>query len=120
MKTILTVDDSPSIRQMVSFTVSSAGYRVVEAEDGEDALQKASLTAFDLVLTDQNMPKMDGFTLIKRLRSLPQYEKVPIIVLTTEASEEMKQRGRMVRASGWMVKPFDPDTLLSIIARLID
>ncbi|MDE2483482.1 MAG: response regulator [bacterium] len=119
MKTILTVDDSPSVRQMVSYTVRSAGYDVIEAKDGAEALELAQGRSFDMVLTDQNMPRLDGFGLIGQLRNDPRFSATPIIMLTTEASDEMKARGKAVRATGWMVKPFDPDTLLAVIQRLI-
>ena len=105
-KTILAVDDSASIRQMVYFTLKGAGYTIVEANDGAQGLQKAKTAHFDLVLTDQNMPNMDGLTLIKSLRALPAYARTPILVLTTEAGDAMKQQGRAAGATGWLVKPF--------------
>ncbi|MCA1937543.1 MAG: response regulator, partial [Dechloromonas sp.] len=92
-KTILAVDDSASIRQMVSFTLKSAGYEVVEAVDGQDGLDKAKSRSVNLVLTDQNMPRMDGLTLIRNLRALPQYASTPILMLTTESSDAMKSQG---------------------------
>ena len=118
-KTVLTVDDSASIRQMVSFTLKSAGYEVVEAIDGEDGLNKARQKSVDLVLTDQNMPKLDGLSLIKTLRSLPQYGRTPILMLTTESSESMKSAGRAAGATGWLVKPFDPAKLIEVIGKVI-
>ncbi|GBG14683.1 two-component system, chemotaxis family, response regulator CheY [Novimethylophilus kurashikiensis] len=118
-KTILTVDDSPSIRQMVSFTLKSAGYEVTEAVDGQDGLDKAKLKSFNLVFTDQNMPRMDGITLIKSLRALPQYKATPILMLTTEAGEAMKTQGRAAGATGWLVKPFDPNKLLEVVKKVI-
>ncbi|MBI5746008.1 MAG: response regulator [Nitrospirae bacterium] len=118
-KIILTADDSVSIRQMVSFTLKSAGYEVVEAVDGHDALEKAKTKTTQLVLTDQNMPKMDGLTLIKSLRALPQYKSVPILMLTTEASDAMKAQGRAAGATGWLVKPFDPEKLLEVVKKVI-
>jgi len=93
-KTVLTVDDSASIRQMVAFTLKSAGYAVIEAADGQDGLDKAKANAVNLVLTDQNMPRMDGLTLIKTLRGLPQYKATPILMLTTESSNAMKAQGK--------------------------
>lgn len=117
MKTILTVDDSPSIRQMLAYVLSSNGYNVIEAEDGEQGLEFAKASQADLVLTDQNMPKMDGIALIKALRSLPNYKKVPIMMLTTESSQALKQQGRDAGATGWMVKPFDPEKLLEMLKR---
>lgn len=117
-KKILAIDDSPSIRQMVAFTLKSAGHSVVEACDGTDGVAKAKAEKFDLVLTDQNMPKMDGFTLIKTLRALPEYQTTPILVLTTESSDAMKTQGRTAGATGWMVKPFNPAKLLEVIGKV--
>lgn len=118
-KTILAVDDSPSIRQMVTFTLRSAGYTVTEAPDGNAGLAKAKSARFDLVLTDINMPGMDGFGLTASLRGLPEYKTTPILVLTTEASDEMKQKGREAGATGWMVKPFDPQKLLTLVHKVL-
>jgi len=118
-KTILTVDDSASIRQMVSFTLKSAGYDVTEAVDGQDGLDKAKSKTFDLVFTDQNMPRMDGLTLIKNLRSLTPYKTTPILMLTTEAGDAMKAQGRAAGATGWLVKPFDPSKLLEVVKKVI-
>jgi two-component system, chemotaxis family, chemotaxis protein CheY len=118
-KTILTVDDSPSIRQMVSFTLKTAGYQMTEAVDGQDGLNKAKSQAFNLVLTDQNMPNMDGLTLIKQLRMIPSYKNVPILVLTTESSDAMKTQGKAAGATGWLVKPFDPQKLLEVVKKVI-
>jgi two-component system chemotaxis response regulator CheY len=118
-KTILAVDDSPSIRQMVAFTLKGAGYEVTEAVDGQDGLNKAKVKPFNLVLTDQNMPQMDGMTLIKSLRSLPQYKSVPILVLTTEAGDAMKTQGRAAGATGWLVKPFDPQKLVDVVKKVL-
>lgn len=118
-KKILTVDDSASIRQMVTFTLKSAGYEVVEAVDGSAALACAQETAFDLVLTDQNMPGMDGLSLIRLLRKLPEYERTPILMLTTESGEQMKTLGRAAGATGWLVKPFHPQKLLDVVKRLV-
>ena len=118
-KSILAIDDSASIRQMVSFTLKSSGYEVVEAIDGMDGLEKAKGKTFNLILTDQNMPRMDGLTLIKSLRALPQYKTVPILMLTTESSDAMKQQGRAVGATGWLVKPFDPQKLVEVVKKVI-
>ena len=118
-KVVLTVDDSASIRQMVAFTLKSAGYEVMEAKEGEDGLNKAKGRTADLVLTDQNMPKMDGLTLIKTLRGLPQYRSVPILMLTTESSDAMKAAGRAAGATGWLVKPFDRKKLLEVVKKVI-
>ena len=118
-KTVLTVDDSASIRQMVSFTLKSAGYEVVEAVDGMDGLEKAKGKSFNLVLTDQNMPRMDGLSLIKTLRGMPAYRSVPILMLTTESSDTMKSQGRAAGATGWLVKPFDPQKLIEVVKKVI-
>ncbi len=118
-KLVLTVDDSASIRQMVAFTLKSAGYEVMEAVDGEDGLSKAKGRTADLILTDQNMPKMDGLTLIKSLRGIPQYRSTPILMLTTESSDAMKSAGRAAGATGWLVKPFDPAKLLEVVKKVI-
>lgn len=116
MHAILTVDDSASIRQMLSFTLRNAGYAVVEAVDGQDAWEKAGARDFALVLTDQNMPRMDGLTLTRRLRETPRFARTPILVLTTENSDRMKQAGRAAGATGWLVKPFDPAKLVEVVA----
>jgi two-component system chemotaxis response regulator CheY len=118
-KTVLCVDDSASIRQMVGFTLKSAGYEVVEAVDGMDGLDKAKARSVNLVLTDQNMPRMDGLTLIKSLRALPAYKSVPILMLTTESSDAMKAQGRAAGATGWLVKPFDPQKLIEVVRKVI-
>ncbi|MBI2732887.1 MAG: response regulator [Burkholderiales bacterium] len=119
MHSILAVDDSASMRQMVSFTLKSAGYNVVEAVDGQDAYEKAQGRSFDLVLTDQNMPRMDGISLTKKLRETPQFKTTPILMLTTESSDQMKQAGRAAGATGWLVKPFDPTKLIEVIQKVI-
>ncbi len=119
MHSILAVDDSASMRQMVCFTLKSAGFNVVEAVDGEDAWEKAGRRDFDLVLTDQNMPRLDGIGLTKRLRGHPGFAKKPILILTTESSDQMKQAGRAAGATGWLVKPFDPTKLIEVIGKVI-
>jgi len=118
-KTILAVDDSASIRGMVSFTLKRAGYDVVEAVDGVDGLEKAQRHQVSLILTDVNMPRMDGLALVKSLRGLPRYKTAPILVLTTESGDAAKARGRAAGATGWLVKPFDPDRLLEVVARVM-
>lgn len=118
-KNVLAVDDSTSIRQMVCFTLTSAGYAVVEAADGREGLARANERVFDLVLTDQNMPHMDGLSLIRALREVPAYRQVPILMLTTESSAEMKSQGRAAGATGWMVKPFDPLKLIEVVRKVI-
>lgn len=119
MKLVLAVDDSRSLRQMVCFSLKTAGFQVTEAVDGLEALELAKSQQFDLVLTDQNMPRMDGLSLIQQLRQLPSYQKVPILMLTTEASDEMKAKGRAAGATGWLVKPFDPDRLIAVVHKVI-
>jgi two-component system, chemotaxis family, chemotaxis protein CheY len=119
MAIILTVDDSPSMRKMVSFTLTGAGHQVIEAVDGIDAFEKAQLQPFDVVLTDQNMPRLDGLGLTRKLRDHPRFRLVPILVLTTESSDLMKQAGRDAGATGWLVKPFDPVRLLEVIQKVI-
>ena len=119
MHSILAVDDSISMRQMVSFTLKNAGYDVVEAVDGEDAFEKARQRSFDLVLIDQNMPRLDGIGLTRRLRAHPRYKGTPILILTTESSDQMKQAGRSAGATGWLVKPFDPVRLIEVIQKVI-
>jgi two-component system chemotaxis response regulator CheY len=119
MHSILAVDDSISMRQMVSFTLKNAGYEVVEAVDGEDAFDKARQRPFDLVLTDQNMPRLDGIGLTKRLREHPNFKTTPILILTTESSDQMKQAGRAAGATGWLVKPFDPAKLIEVIKKVV-
>ncbi|MEZ5661333.1 MAG: response regulator [Burkholderiaceae bacterium] len=115
MARVLAVDDSPSIRQIVSFTLRGAGHDVVEAVDGQDALEKSEGQNFDLVLTDQNMPRCDGLTLVRMLRQKEAFSVTPILMLTTESSAEMKDAGRQAGATGWLVKPFDPVKLLELI-----
>jgi two-component system chemotaxis response regulator CheY len=118
-KTILAVDDSGSLRQMVAFSLTAAGYKVVQAVDGVEGLNKAKDTMVDLVLTDQNMPNMDGLTFIQNLRGLSGYAKVPILMLTTESSDEMKAKGKAAGANGWLVKPFDPKRLIEVVQKVI-
>lgn len=118
-KSILIVDDSLSIRQMLGFTLRGAGYAVDEATDGRDALTKAQRKTYQLVFTDQNMPNMDGLSLIKSLRGLPGYRSTPILMLTTESSDAMKQQGRAAGATGWLVKPFDPAKLLEVTRKVL-
>jgi two-component system, chemotaxis family, chemotaxis protein CheY len=116
---ILAVDDSASMRQMVSFTLKGAGYDVVEAADGVEALNIAKTRAVNLVITDVNMPNMDGISLIKELRSLPGYRFTPLLLLTTESGADKKQQGRAAGATGWIVKPFNPDQLLKTVSKVI-
>lgn len=116
---ILAVDDSASMRQMVRFTLEGAGYTVLQASDGEEALALARAKDADLVLTDVNMPGMDGLTLVRELRALANYKFTPMLVLTTESGSETKMRGKQAGATGWIVKPFNPEQLLATIARVL-
>jgi len=117
-KTIMTVDDSSSVRQMVSFTLKDAGYSVVEAADGKDALQKLQ-GQVDMIITDLNMPNMDGIELIKNVRATSGYKFIPIVMLTTESQNDKKQEGKKAGASGWIVKPFKPPQILSVVQKLL-
>ncbi|MFW6093662.1 MAG: response regulator [Pseudomonadota bacterium] len=121
MPNILVVDDSSSMREMVSYTLESAGHGVVCAADGAQALEIAAdrPEAFDLVITDINMPVMDGLTLIRELRTLKSYQYRPILVLSTESSQETKTAGKAAGATGWIVKPFDPDQLLGVVGKVL-
>jgi len=119
MKRILTVDDSASVRQMVSFTLRKADYEVVEAVDGKDGLAKASSGKFDLIITDLNMPNVDGIQMIAAVRKLPGYSFIPILMLTTESQAEKKDAGRKAGATGWIVKPFNADQLIAVLQKLV-
>lgn len=119
MAKILVVDDSTSMRQMVAFTLKSATHQVEEAADGQQALTIARGNRFDLVITDVNMPQMDGLTLTRELRQLAAFKFTPILVLTTESNTEKKQQGRAAGATGWLVKPFNPDQLLATVAKVV-
>jgi len=113
---LLIVDDSTMLRDMLSYALNEGGYDdVSDAVDGLDGLNKAKSEQFDLVITDVNMPNMDGLTFVKELRQLSQYQKTPILVLTTERSDEMKSKGKAAGATGWIVKPFVPDQLLKAV-----
>ena len=119
VKRILAVDDSASMRQMVLFTLQGAGYEVLQACDGVEALDMARTSTVDLVLTDVHMPRLDGITLVRELRTLPNYKFVPMLILTTESSQEKKMDGKSAGATGWIVKPFNPPQLLATVARVI-
>jgi two-component system chemotaxis response regulator CheY len=118
-KSILVVDDTRSMRMMVANVLTAAGYEVCEAADGAQALALAQQRQFDLVVTDHNMPEMDGVTLVRELRQIPDYDGVALLVLSTEADIALKQRGREAGATGWMVKPFDPQRMLDIVGKFI-
>lgn len=118
-ETIMTVDDSASIRQMVSFTLKQAGYTVVEAVDGQDALNKLQSSAVKMIITDLNMPNLDGIGLIRAVRATAAHRFVPIVMLTTESQDEKKLEGKEAGATGWIVKPFKPDQLLAVIRKVL-
>lgn len=120
MSQVLIVDDSRSIRELLTSVLVGAGYNVTSANDGKEGLDTAQGEDFDLVITDINMPLMNGFELLKSLRALPDYSFKPILILTTEFSQDMKMRGKEAGATGWMVKPFDPDKLIEIIKRILN
>lgn len=116
---ILTVDDSSTMRQMITFTLKGAGFDILEAGDGVEALEVAKGKKLSLVITDVNMPRMDGITLIQRLRALPEFKFTPILVLTTESDASMKQKGKEAGATGWIVKPFSPEKLLDVVNKVL-
>jgi len=118
-KRIMTVDDSASIRMMVGFTLREAGYDVVEAADGQEALEKLDDEQVQMVIADVNMPRMDGIELVTRLRSHPRYKFTPIIMLTTESLDSKKEEGRDAGATGWIIKPFNPKQLLEVVKRVL-
>ncbi len=117
-KSVLAVDDSKTMRDMVSFTLRGAGYQVVEADNGVNALKALHGQKVDVIITDVNMPEMDGITLVKRIRGLPQHAGTPVLILTTESDQSKKDEGRAAGATGWIVKPFSPDKLLQIVAKV--
>lgn len=118
-KIIMTADDSASVRQMVNFTLKGAGYEVVEAIDGKDALMKLGTQKVDMLITDLNMPNLDGIGLIKGARTLPASKFIPIIMLTTESQDSKKQEGKAAGATGWIVKPFKPEQLLAVVKKVL-
>ena len=117
-KLVLTVDDSKTIRDMVSFTLKNAGFDVIEAEDGKIALDVVKGKKPDLIITDLNMPNMDGLTLIRELRNIADYKSTPILMLTTEQTDDKKAEGRSAGATGWIVKPFDPEKLIQVVGKV--
>jgi two-component system chemotaxis response regulator CheY len=118
-KTILIVDDSASLRQVVNIALTGAGYDVIEAADGKDALTKLNGQKIHLIISDVNMPNMDGITFVKEVKKLPAYKFTPIIMLTTESQESKKQEGQAAGAKAWVVKPFKPDQMLNAVSKLI-
>ena len=119
MAKILAVDDSASMRGMVAFTLRGAGHEVTEAENGQLALDIARGSSFELVLADVNMPVMDGIAMVRELRAMDSYKGVPILMLTTESHTEKKMEGKAAGATGWLVKPFDPEQLLATVKRVL-
>ena len=119
MATILTVDDTASMRQMISFTLNSVGHDVIQASDGKEALTLLQGKKVDLVIADVNMPNMDGITLVKSLRALADYKFTPILMLTTESQESKREQGKVAGATGWIVKPFNPEQLLTIVKKVL-
>jgi len=119
MKKVMIVDDSVSMRQMVSYTLRQGGFEVIEAEHGQDALNKLVGATVDLILTDLNMPVMDGITLIQNVRKQPAMKSKPILMLTTEGLAGKKEQGKAAGATGWIVKPFDPEKLLQTLAKVL-
>ena len=119
MKRIMAVDDSPSLRQMVALTLEGAGYEVVEAADGNDAVARLAGREFHLFITDLNMPGMNGIELTRALRAMPEYRFVPIVLLTTESQQEKKMEGKAAGATGWIVKPFQPEVLLATVKKVM-
>ncbi len=118
-KVIMAVDDSASIRQMVGFTLKEAGYAVVSAVDGKDALAKLTTNSVHMIITDLNMPNIDGIELIRQVRAKPGYRFIPIVMLTTESQASKKQAGKAAGATGWIVKPFKPDQLLKVVKKVL-
>jgi two-component system chemotaxis response regulator CheY len=118
-KTIMIVDDSPSLRAVVGIALKSAGYDVLEGSDGKDALSKLTGQKIHLIISDVNMPNMDGITFVKAVKQMPSYRFTPIIMLTTESQEEKKREGQAAGAKAWVVKPFKPEVLLGAVQKLI-
>jgi two-component system, chemotaxis family, chemotaxis protein CheY len=118
-KLIMTADDSASVRQMVAFTLKQNGYEVVEAVDGQDALTKLGSKKVDMLLTDLNMPKLDGIGLIKGVRANAMNKFIPIVMLTTESQDSKKSEGKSAGATGWIVKPFKPEQLIAVVKKLL-
>jgi two-component system chemotaxis response regulator CheY len=118
-KTALVVDDSASMRQMVSFTLAQAGFTVIEGSHGQEALDRLKGQAVSVIVTDLNMPVMDGITFIRQVRARPEYKFTPILMLTTESQDAKKQQGKAAGATGWLVKPFNPDQLVQVVGKVV-
>lgn len=118
-KTALVVDDSRSLRGLVCDTLEEAGYNVLQSANGQEALETVSQNSVDFVITDVNMPVLDGISLVQQLRTKSGLQHIPILILTTEATSSMKNRGRLAGATGWMVKPFSPTQLINVVSRIV-
>ena len=118
-KTVLVVDDSPSVRKMVQMTLAAAGYDIIEAVDGQDAFEKATSSKVDAVLTDQNMPRLDGLSFIRKIRETPQSVGIPVVFLSTESDAALKAQAKDAGATGWMVKPFDQNQILAVVKKIV-
>ena len=118
-KTIMTVDDSASVRMMVAFTLKESGYEIIEAVNGVDALEKLENHEISMIVADINMPEMDGITLVKKIRNHKQHRFIPVIMLTTESHESMRERGKEAGATGWIVKPFKPEQLVAVTRKVL-
>jgi len=116
---ILTVDDSASVRMAMRIALTGAGYKVTEASDGSEGVAKASGTRFDMIITDLNMPRMDGLTMIRELRKMPSQSGIPIIFVTTESDESLKAQAKAAGATGWLIKPFQPDQIIRIVQKVL-
>ncbi len=119
VKTVMIVDDSASLRKVVGIALQGAGYEVVEACDGQDAIGKLDGRKLNLMISDVNMPRMDGITLVEKVKGMPSYRFLPIIMLTTESQDEMKKKGQQAGVRAWVVKPFNPDQMLNAVAKLV-
>ena len=119
MRTILVVDDSTTIRQVISFCLQEAGYQVIESMDGKDALEKLEKSQVDLLLTDLYMPKMNGLELAKVVRASIKHKFIPILILTTESQISLKEEGKAIGVTGWFVKPFEPEQLVKVVKRVL-
>lgn len=118
-KTVLVVDDSPSIRQVVGIALRGAGYEIIEATDGADGLSKLGGQRVHLIISDVNMPVMDGITFVKELKALPDHRFTPVVMLTTESQEDKKRQGQEAGAKAWVVKPFQPEKMLAVVSKLV-
>lgn len=118
-KTVITIDDAATMRKMVSFTLRGAGYSMLEAEDGIAALEVLKGASVDLIITDVNMPRMDGIEFTRQARQIPALQKTPILLLTTETDVDSKARAKAAGATGWLVKPFKPDQLVAVVAKVL-